>query len=693
MPELFVELFSEEIPARMQARAAGDLQRLLGEALAALSPSDVRTFYGPRRIALAANVAGSIGASATVERGPRLSAPEQALAGFLRKHGATREDLRPDGDYWMLERRTEAQSAAAVVAAAMPGLLRRFPWPKSMRWGGTSSFTWVRPLRRIVCLLDGEVVPFDLREGDDDGHGLASGNLTEGHRFHAPGAFPVTGCVDWQEKLRRRFVLVDAEERMRVIERDVPELFGKEGVVWTQDPGLVEEIAGLVEYPVVRLGRIDDAYMDLPAEVMQVSMRVNQRYFASRLRAGDDTAASWFAFVANIEPSDGGAATVAGNERVLRARFADARYFWDLDRKTSLASRVAALDGVTFHARLGTQRERVTRVRVLARRIAEAVLRSGPSGETHELVDRAALLCKADLTTGMVGEFPELQGVMGRYYALHDGEHEAVADAVRDHYAPRGATEDVPIAPVSFIVGLADRLDQLAGFFAIGERPTGSGDPYALRRAALGIIRIIRGNWLRVSLSSLIAEAGIGFQSRYHVPVIELRDFIIERWRVQMRADGARHDVLTAIFQAAPDDDIVRLLARTDAVGDFLATPEGRDLLAGHRRAANILRIEEKKDGPFNQPASAALLLEPAERALHAVTEEVGPIVDAAVAREDFRAAMAALARLRAPLDDFFAQVTVNVGDNAALRRNRLYFLNQVRATMDRVADFSKIDG
>jgi glycyl-tRNA synthetase beta chain len=683
MPELFVELFSEEIPARMQARAADDLKRLVAEALAAISPTAIRSFYGPRRLALVAEVAAVVAASASTERGPRLSAPEQALAGFLRKHDATREQIRAEGDYWVLEKRAEAKPAAALIADTLPGVLRRFPWPKSMRWGGSSAFTWVRPLRRIVCLLDGAVVKFDLRDGADDGHGLASDNLTEGHRFHAPGAFAVTSFADWMDSLRSRFVLADAAERSGAIDHAIPLLAEQRGVVPLPDAPLLDEVTGLVEWPVVRLGRIDDAFMDLPAEVMQVSMRVNQRYFACR--NPDGGAAPWFAFVANIEPEDGGATMIAGNERVLRARFADARYFWDLDRDATLESRVPALDGVTFHAKLGSQGARTARLSRLAGRLAPMV------GADPGRAGRAALLAKADLVSGMVGEFPELQGVMGRYYALHDGEAPDVADAVRDHYAPKGPSEPVPTAPVSVAAALADKLDLLAGFFAIGERPTGSGDPYALRRAALGVIRIIRENGLRLSLDALIAEAAVGQPEP--VPAAELRDFIIDRLRVQMRADGARHDVLTAIFRAAPDDDIVRLLARTQAVSDLLGSPDGRDLLAGHRRAANILRIEEKKDGPFNQPVSAALLEQDAERNLSAAIDAVGPAVDNALAKEDFRAAMTALAQLRTPLDDFFAKVTVNVDDNVALRRNRLFLLDRVRSTMDRIADFSKIEG
>jgi glycyl-tRNA synthetase beta chain len=728
MAAFFLELFSEEIPARMQPRAAEDISRLIAEALAGLSPTHIQTWYGPRRIALTAYVEAQVAAIGSIERGPRVNAPEQALQGFLRKHGATRENMRQEGDYWVLEKLANAVAAPKLIASAMPGVLRRMPWPKSMRWGGTSHFTWVRPLRRIVCLLDGEVVPFDLREGADDGHGLASGNLTEGHRFHAPGAFAVSGAADWTAKLREHRVLADAAERKRVIAEGIARIAAEKSITVVDDPGLLDEVAGLVEWPVPLAGRIADEHMDLPPEVMQVSMRVNQRYFASR--TGNGEAAPWFIFAANIEADDGGAAIIAGNERVLRARFSDARHFWDLDRKTRLESRVPSLDHVTYHAKLGTQGQRVSRLRRLAEIIAPRV-RAGEA-----LADRAAQLAKADLVSGMVAEFPELQGVMGRYYALHDNEDPYVADAIRDHYAPRGPSDPVPTAPVSIAVALADKLDQLACFFAIDERPTGAGDPYALRRAGLGVIRIIRENGLRLKLLPLLDIAvtaarqaagehaailsdervmrtlnaipgaavlrSSGAAARVTRPVpgtdlhvdllaFDILEFLAERLRVQLRGEGARHDVLTAVFAAGADDDITRLLRRTEAVSALLGQDDGANLLAAYRRAANILRIEERKDGPHTDAPDSSLLAEPAEQSLHRAVIS-GLAIGTMVRDEKYAEAMAEMAKLRAPLDAFFEQVTVNAAE-PNIRKNRLRLLNQVRTTMDRVADFSRIEG
>ena len=728
MPELLIELFSEEIPARMQARAAEDLARLLGEALkpAGLALAENRTWHGPRRIALAATIPAATAPVNEERRGPRADATGPALDGFLRATGLTRDRLETregkGGAYLYAVIRRDGRASAAVLAEAMPALLRRFPWPKSMRWGGTSNFTWVRPLKRVLCVLDGQVVPFDLRDGADDGHGLAAGDLTEGHRLHAPasrgGTFAVRGAADWEAGLRERRVIADAAERERIIETGIAALAAAEQLEVVPDRGLLAEVAGLVEWPVPVLGRIDDAFMDLPPEVMRTTMRVNQRYFA--LRHPDGRAANRFALAANIEATDGGAAIVAGNERVLRARLSDARFFWDQDRKTPLEAFLPKLDSVVFHARLGTQGERVRRLERLARHLAPML------GADPDAAARAARLCKADLATGMVGEFPELQGVMGRYYAVAQGEDAAVAEAIGAHYRPLGPGDEVPRDPVAVAVALADTIDQLTGFFAVGERPTGSGDPFALRRAALGVIRILRENALRLPLAEAIGEAFFGFPGAQgataspefgmavaaeamkagwqppagsaHPPMVAafaagLMDFLFDRLRVQLRAEGARHDVLAAVIGAGADDDLARLLARFDAVRAVLDTAEGADLLAAYRRAANILRIEEKKDGaPAPNAVDRALLSAEPERALADALDAAVPAVAAALGREDFAGAMAALATLRGPVDRFFDGVTVNDAD-PALRRNRLALLRALRSAIDPVADFSKIEG
>ncbi|MBO0711267.1 MAG: glycine--tRNA ligase subunit beta, partial [Acetobacteraceae bacterium] len=603
--------------------------------------------------------------------------------GFLRKHEAGRAALREEGGYWVIDKSSAAVSAEQLVARQLPALLRRFPWPKSMRWGGASAFAWVRPLRRVTCLVGGTVVRFDLREGEDDGHGLVAGDLTEGHRFLAPGACAVTSCADWADKLRARYVLVDARERRRIIAERISACAAEKSLRVVDDPSLLDEVTGLVEWPVALLGRIDARFMDLPAEVMQVSMRTNQRYFALRDRSGN--AAPYFAFVANIEAGDGGAAIIAGNERVLSARFADARHFWDQDRRTRLETRIALLDQITFHAKLGSQGSRVVRLARLARTIA------GLLGAPAALAERAGRLAKADLVCGMVAEFPELQGVMGRYYALHDGEDERIADAIRDHYAPRGPSEPAPAAPVSIAVALADKLDLLTRFFAIGEKPTGAGDPYALRRAALGIIRTIRENALRLHLLALIEQAGAGLPDPAANAAAVLA-FLAERLRVQLRAEGARHDVLAAVFAAGGDDDIVRLLARAEAVANLLGTDDGANLLIAYRRAANILRIEDRKDGPHDGPPDAAEFTAPEEHALAQALDRIGLSVAGLLGKEDDAAAMAVMAELRAPLDGFFDTVTVNAPE-PHVRRNRLRLLSRVRAVIGSVADFSKIEG
>jgi glycyl-tRNA synthetase beta chain len=719
MAELLLELFSEEIPARMQARAAEDLRTGFVEAFGALiEGGEARAFWGPRRIAL--QVTGLIAESPGVtieERGPRTAAPEAALAGFLKKHGAARDEVAEENGYWILRRARPPVPTAAALAAKLPALIRKLAWPKSMRWG-LSPFAWVRPLRRILCVFDGAVVPFILADGTDDAHGLASGNLTEGHRIHAPGAFAVTGFADYAAALRERFVLVDAAERERLVDEGIARLAAAEGFAVMPDRGLVTEVAGLIEWPVPLLGKIDDAFMDLPPEVMRTTMRVNQRYFT--LVTPDGKAAPRFALAANITAIDGGAAIAAGNERVLRARLSDARFFWDQDRQQQLADFLPKLDSVVFHARLGTQGLRVARLEKLAALIAARI------GADTALAARAAKLAKADLASGMVGEFPELQGVMGRYYALAGGEDARVAEAIGAHYRPLGPGDAVPSEPIAISIALADKIDQLVGFFAADERPTGSGDPFALRRAALGVIRIVRENGLRLALADLFAEAfflypaatGSTAQPEFgmavaterlkagftpaaggaHPPMVAafaagLLDFLAERLRVQLRAEGARYDIVAAVFSAGADDDLNRLLARADAVRGFLDSDNGANLLAAAKRAQNILRIEEKKDGAAFEPAfDGQDGAPPLEAALAMVLASARNDVTRRLAAEDFAGAMQAMALLRAPLDAFFEGVIVNDPD-PQLRRNRLRLLAGLRAVLDQVADFSKIEG
>ncbi|WP_439598069.1 glycine--tRNA ligase subunit beta [Falsiroseomonas sp.] len=713
MPEFLLELFCEEIPARMQARGAEDLAKVFATAAAPLLEGAPKPFYGPRRIGLSATLRAEVTTEGKEERGPRTAAPPAALDGFLRKHGATREQLVEQNGFWVLQKPGETIAAAALLAQVLPGLVQNFGWPKSMRWNGP--FTWVRPLHRILCLLDGAVVPFAIEALP----GMASGNLTEGHRIMASEnrVFAVTGLADYEAGLRARFVEPDAGARMALIEQGLAKLAAEQGIAVVPDRGLLEEVAGLVEWPVPLLGRIDDAFMDLPPELMRTTMRVNQRYFSMTKPEGG--AAPFFGLVANIAATDGGTTLIAGNERVLRARLSDARFFWDQDRKQRLEDFLPKLESVVFHAKLGTQGQRVARLERLARWLAPHV------GADPALAARAAKLAKADLASGLVGEFPELQGTIGRYYALHQGENPLVAEAIGTQYRPLGPGDAVPSEPVAIAVALADKLDMLAGFFAVDERPTGSGDPFALRRAALGIIRIIRENRLRLRLEDALAEAFFGFPQALgetanpefgmavaqdklktgwqpaprgaHPPMVAafaagLLDFLAERLRVQLRAEGARHDLVAAAFGQGGEDDLLRLLARAEALKALVEGPDGPNLLAAAKRAANILRIEDKKDGPHAGPIDPALLVAPEEQALAAALDQAEPLVAQALLAENFGAAMSALAALRAPLDAFFEKVIVN--DPApATRANRLRLLARLRGGMDTVADFSRIEG
>ncbi|QNT79571.1 glycine--tRNA ligase subunit beta [Entomobacter blattae] len=692
MNELFIELFSEEIPARMQKTGAETLGRLIGEALKPLKVQQVKLYSTPRRIAGCFIVEAEIPASVISERGPRETAPEKALEGFLRKFQATQNELTKENGFWVLHRNQPAIPAEAFIAKTLPELLWQFPWPKSQRWGKGSTFTWVRPLHKILCLLNGKVVYFPLSHNgdtghDDTGHNLSSGSETAGHHFLSSGFFSVSSCKDWEEKLSSHFVIADTDQRRKTLLQGLEKLTEAENLTIAPDTGLVEEVTGLVEWPVPFLGRIEESFMDLPIEVMQVSMRVNQRYF-TLLHKGTHQPAPWFAFVANIPPSDGGTLTVKGNERVLRARFADARYFWDHDRKTPLFSKLDRLKAVTFHAKLGTQFERTQRLISLSSFIAKNI------GASPTLAERSALLCKIDLTTGMVGEFPELQGVMGGYYALHDQEDPACAQAITEHYSPKGVNDGVPTAPVSISLALADKIDTLAGFFAVGEKPTGSGDPYALRRAALGVLRMIRENQLSLALEETFQYALSLYPETLSQPetLQELMEFIRERLRIQLRSEDVPHDILAAILSAASLLDVNQIVERIKHLTQFLKTEEGLNLLAVVKRANNILRIENRKDGPHHGDVTPNLLTEPSEQTLYKVFSKVLPATQQALQDNNYPQALTELSSTRSILDTFFETVTVN-DPSEDLRKNRLKLLSQLTEMAKSVADFTQIDG
>ena len=734
MPDLLLELFSEEIPARMQAQAARDLERLVVGALSdrGLLFEDAKAFAGPRRLTLA--LAGLPAKQPDVseeKKGPRVNAPEKAIEGFLRSAGVALEqcEKRDDGkgEFYVAVIARKGRATAQVLGEILPEAFARLPWPKSMRFPG-SAMRWVRPLHGIVATFDGEVVPFEFA-------GVASGNTTWGHRFLSKGAIEVRHFEDYERKLRTAHVILDAAERKEIILHNAGQQAFALGLELIADEGLLDEVAGLAEWPVVLIGRIEDRFMDLPPEVLQTSMRTHQKYFSLRdLKTG--TMANRFALVSNMVAN--GAEIVAGNERVLRARLADAKFFWDQDRKRTLESRVEDLKGIVFHAKLGTQYERVERIEALAGEIAAKI------GADVEKAKRAARLCKADLTTGMVGEFPELQGVMGRYYALSDHEYPTIAEAVRNQYRPAGPRDSVPTDRVSIAVALADKLDLLIGFFAIGEFPTGSSDPFALRRAALGIIRIILTNDLRIPLLDMVGlvfAKRLGFQFEINIDqgdvartfeihlgdhrvahsmrrfqaasttkdverefeiykqvyIREFEDFLLrffaERLAGSLREKGTRHDLIDAVFSLGEEDDLVRLVARVEALQSFLKTDEGANLLAVYKRAANILKAEEKKDKTAfaGDPDPDALVL-PEEKALYVELAAATEPIKAEIERERFVEAMGVMARLRGPVDAFFDEVTVNDKD-AKLRRNRLLLLSRLRATLHLAADFSKIEG
>ena len=726
--DFLLELRSEEIPARMQARARNDLARMFAEALseAGLSHDGITTYSTPRRLTLIARgLPESTEAVSEEMKGPRTSAPPQALEGFLRKTGLAQDQLEDRDGTWFARIERAGRPAADVLANTVAAIIHDFPWPKSMRWGGasasTASLRWVRPLHSIVALFGEEIVPVAI-------DGVPCGAATLGHRFHHPGAITIGGAHDYVEKLRACHVIVDQEEREAIIRNGAVAAAKQAGFKLVEDEGLVVENAGLTEWPVPLLGSFDADYLDVPEEVIQLTARINQKYFVMRDGAGK--LAPRFVCVANIDTNDGGEAIVAGNERVLAARLSDARFFWEQDLKIPLEEQAKKLSGIVFHEKLGSVADKVERIAKLARWLVEEdIIKADPNQ-----AERAARLAKADLVTGMVGEFPELQGLIGGYLARAQGDTDAVAAAVRDHYKPAGQGDDVPSAPVTVAVSLADKLDTICAFFAIEQKPTGSKDPFALRRAAISSIELIMQNGLRFSLTNAVrgSLANRAGQLRDAAPAHkldrtapEILEFFADRLKVQQREAGIRHDLIDAVFALGGEDDLVRLLARVAALQAFVETGEGTNLLAGYKRAANILK-KEKWDLPrvmasrgeqgipqtgeedplvlVEEPAIAAAVAEMAhgsaapadapaeEAALVAALNGAEPKAKVAVQAEDFTAAMAALASLRKPIDRFFDKVTVNDADGT-VRARRLNLLARFRDAVHQVADFSKIEG
>jgi glycyl-tRNA synthetase beta chain len=711
MPEFLIELFSEEIPARMQAQAAEELrQRLLelakeGGEGASVDPATIATFVTPRRIAGVIADLPAVQPARSIERkGPRVGAPEQSVQGFLAATGLpdlAASEIREIGNakFYFAVQQVPGRATIEVLREKLPELVRSFPWPKSMRWGyGTAR--WVRPLHRILAVFGGEPVGGAIGFGSSDPAraeiAVRFSNLTEGHRFLGPGPIEVRDFAGYRRDLLAAKVMIDPAERKAKILADAEALAAPLGLRLRPDAGLLEEVAGLVEWPVVRIGRIKADFMALPPEVLTTSMRTHQKYFACEA-VSDGTLAPYFIVVGNNETRDGGAQMIAGNEKVLRARLSDAQFFWDQDRQATLESRVGKLEERVFHAKLGTVLGKVRRMAALA-----PVLCSHVPQADAALAQRAVMLAKADLSSAMVGEFPELQGVVGRYLARHDGENDAVAEAVARHYSPVGLDDSVPREPIAIIAALADKVDTLAGFFAISERPTGSKDPYALRRAALGIIRIIIENGLRVPLRTVFAEAlavlspslaSQGIASAPDEILDGLLDFFADRLKVALREQGVRHDLISAVFALGGEDDLVRLATRTRALQAFLASDDGASLLIAYRRAYRIVQIEAKKEGvAFDAAPDPSAMELPQEHALYDRLELVEAESRSLLAAEDFAGAMAALARLRRPVDDFFENVTVNA-EQPTLRLNRLRILGQIWRTLNKVADFSKIEG
>lgn len=693
MADLLLELFSEEIPARMQKGAADDLQRLITSGLKdeGLAFSNMVAHVTPRRLALHVDGLPEAQSDLREERkGPKVGAPEKAVEGFLRSVGKTLDEVEvqssPKGDFYVAITEKKGRPTADVIAELVPSVVRSFPWPKSQRWG-SSSLRWVRPLHRILCLFDGKVVPFQIEE-------IKSTDQTSGHRFLAPEPFAVKDFDGYVAGLRDARVMLDREERKTAILEGARRAASEAGFELIEDHGLLEEVAGLVEWPVVLIGSIDDDFMDVPAEVLITAMRSHQKYFSLRDPASGALAPR-FIVVANMETADQGAAIVNGNERVLRARLSDAKFFWDQDRKQKLESRLDGLKDMVFHARLGTVYDKVGRVEKLAEKCAELI------GADKINTRRAARLAKADLLTEMVAEFPELQGLMGRYYALNDGEKVEVGDAIRDHYSPQGPSDRYPTDPVSVALALAEKVDILTGFWAIDEKPTGSKDPFALRRAALGSIRLILENGLRIKLLELfqwsanqqVIDDQSGKRRVDYAEISDLMGFFAERMKPYFREKGVRHDLIDAVFALGGQDDLVLVVERVKALETFLASEDGANLLVLYRRAVNILGKEEKKDkAKYAGDADPALFEQDEERQLFAELSEVLMKTGRAVEKEDFTGALTAMSRLRGPVDAFFESVTVNAED-PGVRKNRLLLLSGIRSVLESVAVFSRIEG
>lgn len=698
MPDLLIELFSEEIPARMQARAAEDLKSLVTNGLveAGLTYSGAAAFATPRRLSL--SVEGLSGASKAVReerRGPATTAPDQAVEGFLRSTGLTRDQLEVreagKGQAYFAVIEKPGRAAAEIISEVLEQTIRNFPWPKSMRWGA-GSLRWVRPLHSIICLLTDEagatVVPLEI-------DGITAGNTTRGHRFLSKGDIKVSGFEDYEAKLKKAHVILRADERAETIWHDATNQAFASGLEVVEDKGLLAEVAGLVEWPVVLSGKIGEAFLGLPPEVLQTSMKEHQKFFSVRNpRSGR---IEGFVTVANTETADHGATILKGNQKVLSARLSDARFFYENDLRVAKAGMGEWLDGlanVTFHNKLGSQRDRINRIAALAREIAPKV------GADAAQAKEAARIAKADLRSAMVGEFPELQGVMGRYYALAAGRAPEVADAARDHYSPLGPSDDVPTAPVSVAVALADKLDTLTGFWAIDEKPTGSKDPFALRRAALGVIRLVLGNELRLGLNDALAKASdiVGERegrdgARSLADINELMSFFHDRLKVFLRDEGIRHDVIDACLAMPGSDDLTLLVKRARALSGFMATEDGENLIQGYKRANNILTQAEEKDGvEYSFGADVKYAEGDEEKALFAALDKAEAEIAPAMRGEDFGAAMAAMANLRAPIDAFFTAVQVN-SDNQVVRRNRLNLLSRIRSICLSVADLNRIEG